>query len=237
MKLLRYATLAFSLVFTSSVAVKAQSVDDIIKKYVEAKGGTENWKKVKSIKMTGAINAGGQEMQVTQTVVLGKASRMDMTIAGMANYQIVTTKDGWSYWPIGGMTKPEPMTEDEVKQSADELDLDGPLVNYKDKGNTVTLLGKDEIEGTECYKIKVVYKSGKEATLCIDASNYYLIREIAKVKADGKETEQTINFSNFKKLPEGILFPMTMGTGQGEIAFKTIDVNPTIDESIFKPKN
>ena len=93
------------------------------------------------------------------------------------------------------------------------------------------------MEGTECYKLKVTYKTGKEVTMCFDASNYYLIRQTEKLKANGKEMEQTVNLSNYKKLPEGIMVPMTMNMGQGEITFKTVEVNPTIDESIFKPKN
>jgi len=223
--------------FACITAVKAQSADDIIKKHIDAKGGADNWKKVKSMKMVGSMNAGGQEMQMVFTRVQDKAFRMDMTIAGMENYNIVTDKEGWAYFPVGGQTKPEAMTADDVKQSADELDIQGPLVNYKEKGNTVTLIGKDDIEGTECYKLKVIYKSGKEVTMCIDASNYYLIRQIEKMKANGKEIEQTVNLSNYKKLPEGIMFPMTMNFGQGEVTFKSVEVNPNIDESIFKPKN
>jgi len=236
MKLIKFSVLALTLSFACFNA-NAQTADDIIKKNIEANGGMENWKKVKSVKMSGSINAQGQEIQITRTVVQDKASRMDMTIAGMANYQIITDKEGWAYFPIGGQTKPEAMTADDVKQSADELDVQGPLVNYKEKGNTVTLIGKDDIEGTECYKLKVTFKSGKEATLCIDASSYYLIRETAKIKANGKETEQTMNFSNYKKLPEGVTMPMTMSMDMGEMTFKSIEINPTIDESIFKPKN
>ncbi len=237
MKSIRFTILALIMSFACQNAAKAQSADDIVKKHIEAKGGLENWQKVKSMKMVGSINAGGQEIEMTLTRVQDKASRMDMKMAGMENYQIVTTKEGWQYFPIGGQTKPEAMTDDEVKQSADELDIQGPLVNYKEKGNTITFLGKDDVEGTECYKLKVTYKTGKEVTMCFDASNYYLIRQTEKLKANGKEMEQTVNLSNYKKLPEGIMVPMTMNMGQGEITFKTVEVNPTIDESIFKPKN
>jgi len=217
--------------------VKAQNADEIIKKHLEAIGGLDNWKKVQSLKMTGSINAQGQELIITRTVVQNKAYRMDLTIAGMENYQIVTTTEGWNFFPVGGQTKPEAMTADEVKESATELDLQGPLVNYKEKGITVTYLGKDDIEGTECYKLKVTYKDGKETTMCFDASNYYMIREVQKMKANGKEMEMTMNFSNFKKIDGGIVMPMTLGTEQGNVILKTIEINPKLDDATFKPKS
>jgi hypothetical protein len=238
MKSLRFSILALIISFACFSAAKAQSADDIVNKHIEAKGGIENWKKVKSMKMVGTVNANGQEIEMTLTRVQDKAFRMDMTVAGMANYQIVTAKEGWQYFPIGGQTKPEAMTADEVKQSADDLDIQGPLINYKEKGNTITFLGKDDVEGTECYKLKVIYKSGKEVTMCFDASNYYLIRQTEKEKMNGKEVEQITSFSNYKKLPEGVLVPMTMGSSMGgDMTFKTVEINPAIDESIFKPKN
>jgi outer membrane lipoprotein-sorting protein len=237
MRIIQLSIVALITSMLSLSTAKAQNADEIVKKHIEAIGGIENWKKVQSVKMVGSINAQGQELTITRTVVQDKAFRMDMTIAGMENYQIVTTTEGWNYFPVGGQTKPEAMTADEVKESAIELDIQGPLVNYKEKGITITYLGKDDIEGTECYKLKITYKDGKETTMCFDASNYYLIREVQKLKANGKEMQVTMNFSNFKKMDIGILMPMTLGTDQGNITLKTIEINPKLDESTFKPKS
>ena len=237
MKFMQFSLMALLMGILSISNVKAQNADEIIKKHLEAIGGLDNWKKVQSLKMTGSINAQGQELIITRTVVQNKAYRMDLTIAGMENYQIVTTTEGWNFFPVGGQTKPEAMTADEVKESATELDLQGPLVNYKEKGITVTYLGKDDIEGTECYKLKVTYKDGKETTMCFDASNYYMIREVQKMKANGKEMEMTMNFSNFKKIDGGIVMPMTLGTEQGNVILKTIEINPKLDDATFKPKS
>ena len=237
MKFMQFSLMALLMGILSISNVKAQNADEIIKKHLEAIGGLDNWKKVQSLKMTGSINAQGQELIITRTVVQNKAYRMDLTIAGMENYQIVTTTEGWNFFPVGGQTKPEAMTADEVKESATELDLQGPLVNYKEKGITVTYLGKDDIEGTECYKLKVTYKDGKETTMCFDASNYYMIREVQKMKANGKEMEMTMNFSNFKKIDGGIVMPMTLGTEHGNVILKTIEINPKLDDATFKPKS
>ena len=113
--------------------------------------------------------------------------------------------------------------------------MQGPLVDYQAKGNKIAYLGKDQVEGTDCHKLKVTYPNGKEETVYIDASNFYHIRSVEKIQANGKEEEVTSNYGNFQKLPEGIFWPMSLDNGVGPIALKTVEVNKPIDESMFKP--
>ncbi len=235
MRNFRLSVLAVALVLAGAFTAKAQTADEIISKHMAAIGGLDNWKKVKSMKMTGSVNAGGTELPVTITTVAGKGSRMEFSISGMTNYTIITPTKGWGYFPVQGQTKPEALPEEQVKEGQDQLDIQGPLVDYKTKGNKVTYVGKDDVEGTDCYKLKIVYASGKEETMYIDASNYYHIRSVDKVKANGKEMEQTVNYSNYQKLPEGIVFPMTIESGNGPVALKSVEINKPVDESIFKP--
>jgi outer membrane lipoprotein-sorting protein len=129
------------------------------------------------------------------------------------------------------------MTADQVKQSQDQLDVQGELIDYTAKGTKIAFVGKDDMEGTEVFKLRLTDKEGKEKTLFFDAENYYLLREVEKMKADGKEIEATVNFSNYQKLPEGIVVPMTVDSEMGPVSMKSIEVNPTVDESIFKPSN
>jgi hypothetical protein len=107
-------------------------------------------------------------------------------------------------------------------------------VDYKDKGHTIELVGKEDVEGTECFKLKVTLKGGNIRTLFFDPSSFYMIREVAKMKANGQEGEQTVNFSNFQKLPEGIVVPWSIGTPFGELKVEKYEVNSKIDPSLFK---
>jgi len=150
------AAIAISCIAASA---RAQTADEIINKHVEAMGGLENWKKVNSTVLTGSINQGGTELPVTVTTLNGKGFRMEMTMSGMVNYQILTPTAGWTYFPAFGQPKPEATTDADVKESQDQLDaMMDPLIDYKSKGCSVTYLGKDQVEGTECHKLKVVQK-------------------------------------------------------------------------------
>lgn len=236
MKFLKTSVLALSMI-AGSVATFAQSAEEIVAKHIEAIGGADKWKSVNSIKASGNISAQGMEIPVTLTIVNKKAFRMDLTIMGMANYQILTDKEGWMYFPVQQQQKPEPMTADMVKQGQDQLDIQGEFVDYKAKGKKIEFIGKDDMEGTEVLKVKLTDKNGKEKTVFFDPASYYILREIEKVQADGKEEESVVSYSNYKKLPEGIVYPMTVEAPQGPVTFTTVEVNPKIDESIFKPSN
>lgn len=211
----------------------AETADEVIQKYIKAVGGQDNWKKVNTLKMTGTMTAQGAEVTVTTTKVNGKALRLDIAVMGMNGYQILTTKDGWTYMPFAGQTKPEALTDDQVKQSQDQLDVRSELFTYKEKGDKVELLANDKVDGNDCYKVKLTDKDGNEETIYFDAKTYYEVK--ATIKAKGQDQEVATTFADYQKQDGGIVVPMKSGTVQGDITFKTIEVNKPVDDSIFKP--
>jgi hypothetical protein len=236
MKGLRYSIVAAAMVAGSFGSVKAQTADEIVQKHITAIGGADNWKKINSMRMTGSISAQGVELPIVLTMIPNKAERVEFTLNGITGYSIITKTEGWSYVPFAGQQKPEALPAEALKDAQESLDIQ-PLIDYKTKGNKITFLGKDDVEGTEVYKVKLVYKSGKEETMYFDASNYYHIKSVEKSKANGKEVEQVSTYSNYTKLPEGIVYPMNMDTGEGPMTVKSVEINKPVDEKIFKPSN
>jgi hypothetical protein len=236
MKALRIALLGFLTAFTFGAT--AQTADEIIQKHIAAIGGADAWNKVTSIKQEGTMMVNGTiPVTIAITALKDKGMRMDISAMGQSGYQIMTPTAGWGYMPFQGQTKAEPVTEDQVKESADAFDMQGPLLDYAKKGHTISLLGKDDVEGVEAYKVQMVQKSGKVQTMFIDPKTYYIIRTITKVKANGQEMDQVVNMANYTKLPEGIFVPMSITQGEGEIVMSKVTINPPVDEKIFKPSN
>jgi outer membrane lipoprotein-sorting protein len=217
--------------------LSAQTVDEIVSKHIEAIGGADNWKKVNSLVMEAGISTGGMDIPVTISRVNNKAMRQEFTVMSMTGYTIITNEGGWSFNPMQGQSKAEAMSADEIKAAQDGLDLQGDLLDYASKGHTVTLLGKEDIDGTSCYKLKLTRKSGRETVYCIDSKTYYCIQEQSAVSMNGQEIQQVMKLSNFTKLPEGITMPMTMENGMvpAPININKVTVNPTLSESLFKP--
>jgi hypothetical protein len=225
------SAVAFGLMTINSYA---QKQEEIVSKHIEAIGGKDNWSKVKSIRSEATMKAQGAEIKMTFIQVDKKAMRQNISLMGMEGYSIITEKEGWSFMPFQGQTKPEPMTADDVKNSQDDLYLQDKFLTYKELGSKLEYLGKDDMDGTECFKFKMTDKSGEETTYFLDASSYLTIKQTSKIKADGKEMENSTLFSNYKKLPEGILYPMTIGGGWGDAEYTKVEINPVIDEKEFK---
>ena len=234
MKHLRIAlfTLTSFIAFNAS----AQTVDEVIDKHIEAMGGKEKLAGLKSLRMETNLSVQGMDIPVIQTRVHNVGQRVDISAMGMEGFVITTPTAGWTFMPFMGQTAAEAMPEDQVKESVDELDLQGSLLNYKEKGHTVELVGKEAVDGTEAYKIKLTTKGGKVRTFFIDPKNYYIIRTVAKATVNGQEQEVTINFADFKKTEEGYVFPHSIGGafGQGDMTVTKIEVNKPVDEKIFK---
>ena len=218
-------------IFLIAVAGYAQTADEIINNHIKAIGGKEAWQKVNTVKMDAVINANGTEINLTMAIEQDKGSRQAISFAGLQGYTIYTPTNGWNYFPWQGHVKPEAITPEEVKESQDNLDAQGALINYKEKGHTAEYVGNDDYEGTECYKLKLTQKSGKVVTYYIDPSNYFIIHSVTITKANGAENEIKNNFSNYQKLPEGIWMPMKIDN----VKIKKVQINVPIDDSTFKP--
>ena len=236
MKLIRTSAIAIMAMLVS-VFTFAQTAEEIVAKHIEAVGGAAAWKKVNSIYYEGKMTVQGAEINVTITALNGKGSRQNISVMGMTGYQIVTPTAGWNFMPFQGQTTAEPMTADELKQSADDLDVQGKLVDYKSKGHTVEYLGKDDVEGTECFKLKITTKAGNVETVFIDPKSYYIVRSVVKRTANGQESDVQSDLSNFQKLPEGIVVPFSITLPFGEMVISKAEVNKQVDESTFKPSN
>jgi len=236
MKLIRTSAIAIVAMLVS-VFTFAQTAEEIVAKHIETIGGAAAWKKVNSFYYEGKMTVQGAEVNVTLTTLNGKGVRQNISVMGMTGYQIITPTAGWNFMPFQGQTTVEAMTADELKQSADDLDVQGKLIDYKSKGNTVEYLGKDDVEGTECFKLKITTKVGNVETIFIDPKSYYIVRSVVKRTANGQESDVPTNLSNYKKLPEGIVIPFSITLPFGELVISKAEVNKQVDESTFKPSN
>ena len=231
MKKLSLLFVALATCFTS---LQAQSVDEVINSHVAAMGGKEKMESLKSVKMTGSMSTQGIDISMTMTRSHMVGFRLDMDIMGTSNYQLMNTTEGWVFFPIQGMTEPKKMEEDQFKSASSQLDIQGALLNYKEKGNQVELVGKEKLDNSEAYKLKVTMKSGKETTYYLDAKTYYLVKTVSKQNVQGQEMEMETTFSDFKQTADGYWFPYTTTSMQGTITFDKIEPNVKVEDSIFK---
>jgi len=181
---------------------------------------------------------GGIEIPFIQMAKRPEKIRMEGTFQGLTFIQTFNGTEGWGLNPFAGVTDPQPMSADEVKGMHYQADMDGMLWNWKEKGYTVTFEGKDDMEGTSCFKIKVDTKEGDSFTYYIDADSYLLLRSNTKMKVMENETESDVYFSNYMMV-EGIAVPAKIETKMkdqlmGTLVIENVELNTELDDTLFE---
>lgn len=227
-----------------AVSAPAQTVDEIVAKNIAARGGLEKIKAVQSMRMSGKTTIGpGGEAPMTIELKRPHKARLDVTVQGMTLTQAYDGKNGWQINPFGGGHNAEPMSPEDLKDAEEQADLDGPLVDWKDKGHKVELVGKDKVEGTDAFKLKVTLKNGNVQYIYLDADSYLDIKTEEKrtIRGTEMETEQTIG--DYKEVA-GLMIPHSLETGakghpeKQKITIEKVETNIPIDDSRFEmPKS
>ena len=219
----------------TTLNVAAQTADEIIAKNVEAMGGAAKIASLKTVKKTGNLSMQGMDIPMVFTVSQMKGFRLDVEVMGTSNYQIITPEKAFMFFPIQQMTEPKEMDTETVKGMQAALDIQGSLINYKDKGATVEFIGTEKVDGADAYKLKMTGKSGKTSFHFIDVKTNRLVKTSAKAAGpDGVEIDVESIYSNYKQNADGYWFAYATSTPQGPVVFDKIESNVVVDENIFK---
>jgi outer membrane lipoprotein-sorting protein len=218
---------------------RAQTVDEILAKHFETMGGLEKIKALNTMRITGTMMVGpGMEAPLTMERKRPGKRRLEFSIQGMTGIQAFDGEKAWSLMPFMGKKDPELASEEDSKQEKEDADFDGPLVDYKAKGHTVELAGKEPVEGADAYKLKITKKNGDIEYYFLDAETYLLVKNEGKVKRRGTEVEGEGTWSDYKDV-DGYMMPFTMeqgikGTPQKQrMTFSKIELNVPLDDSRF----
>lgn len=214
----------------------AQTVDEIADKHVAAMGGMDKLNGVSTLVTDRSLAVQGMEIPTKTTLVIGKSLRSESTIMGNSMIQVIDDQKGWMIRPtmMGGTGEPEEMPADQIKQQLSQLDPFGGLINYKEKGNKVELIGKEKLDKKDVYHLKLTTKDGQVIEEFLDANTYL----VSKVKANMNGQDGEITFSDYKDY-EGIKFAGSMDITNPQMGVMTfitnkVVINSKVDDAIFK---
>src|SRR5262245_50198097 len=205
-----FGILVLALLAPMAAIAAEPTADELIAKNIAAKGGMEKLKSVKSMRATGKMmGMQGMEFPFVMTNKRPKSTRIEFTFQGMTGMQVYDGKTAWMSRPFMGKKEPEVMPPDQAKDMEEQADFDGPLVDYKEKGNTIELVGKEQVEGADAYKIKVTLKNGDVRTIYLDAETFLEIKVESKRMVRGTEVEGESYLSDYKEV-EGMMMAHVM---------------------------
>src|SRR6202790_5230538 len=229
-----------SLVFVllSPLASVAQTVDEVIAKNVQAHGGTEKLKAVQSIRSTGTFTQGSFRAGFLQENQRPDKVREEFSVQGLTQIQAYDGKTGWQISPFGGRKDPELLSQDDLKSLVVDEDIDGPLMEYKEKGHKAELVGHDSMEGTDCFKIKLSMKNGDVRYYYLDADSYLELKVEIQTTIRGALQESELYYGDYEQV-NGIYYPFVVEQAQKgsstrtQITVQKIEQNVAMDDAHF----
>ena len=242
----KYSILLAIVLMSGWATLHAQTADEIINNYFENTGGVDAWRAVEGMRMKAKVNQGGMEIPLEIVRLKDGRQMTSVTFQGLELKQGVF--DGEVLWGTNMMTqKAEKSDAEATEMMKKEMnDFPDPFLDYQDKGYTVELMGKEDFNGTETFKIKLVKEpvtvDGEEVQnvsyYFFETENFVPIAihsEIKQGQAKGMMSE--ITFSDYQEV-EGLYMPFTMsqgvkGQGGQPVTMDSIELNPEVSDSDF----
>lgn len=220
----------------------AWTVDDLVARNIEARGGLAALRAVQSVKASGQLNFSQGDFSIDLSYAsLQERGAGIRSEAGLQGLTQVTAYDGSAAWridPFQGRRDPERLSDEDRKDLELQADIDGPLVDWQQKGHRVEYLGTEEMDGTEAHKLKLTLKNGDIQYRLLDPDHFLEILVIDQVKRRGIERETETELGNYEKVG-GVYWPFASASGpkggqrNQKITLDKLEVNVEIDDAQF----
>jgi len=236
---MRHAVIVLMAVSCLIVAARAQTAEELVSRNIQAKGGIDKIKAIKTLRMTGRLAAGGGfTFGVGQENQRPNLIRQTFSLQGMTAVQAYDGSVGWQIQPFQGHKDPELMGEDDLRDLLLDSDFDGPLVESREKGNVVEYLGHGVVDGDDALRLKVTLKNNDIIYYYLDPDTYLEIRKEIQQFIRGSLRERIVDLGSYKPVA-GVMVPFSLSLGQKDnpgaqtVTVLKVDANVPIDSADF----
>ena len=223
------------LLFFFTAGAQDLSLDDLLLKHYKAMG-FENLQTVNTIIMTGTMI---QQDAMPVKIIRKRPDQylMEFDIQDITAYQGYDGQTAWWTTPWTGNPKPQLMPEDRAREMKTRADFDGLLYNWKAKGHTVEIVGRDSVEKAPVYKLKITKKDGGTEFLFMDAAKFIILKRLYHRMVRGQEVAMENYFRDYRPV-QGVMFSFTQDTQYGgqpynSLQLDAIELNKPVDARVF----
>jgi outer membrane lipoprotein-sorting protein len=218
----------------------AQTIDEIVALHAAARGSAEQWRAVRTLRMTGRALAGpGREALVTREIKRPDRIRTEFTFQGITGVFAFDGKRGWQVSPLTGVLDPQLMEPGDTMVAMQQIDVDGALVSARKQGAKLVLIGHETVAGRDALRIRVTPKTGPEQEQFLDAGTFLILRSDSTRQVGGRAVVVETTFGDYRSVG-GLTLPHAIEMGARDrpqrvrIIVENIEVNPPIDDTRFK---
>lgn len=213
----------------SATAADTMTADALVAKTLEASGGADKLRAIKTMHIVGRLRLGGGIEAKTESFAIAPDKiRFEFSLQGLTAVNAWDGKQAWAIQPFQGRRDPQKTSDDDAKSLILAADIAGPLIDWKAKGSRIEYLGTEDIDGTDAHKLRVTFKNGDSRVSFIDPDHFLEIRIEDHQIIRGQEQVNTTDLGEYAMV-NGVYFPFE----QGQNHIESIEVNTPIDASIF----
>jgi photosystem II stability/assembly factor-like uncharacterized protein len=221
----------------------AATLDDILAKNLAARGGEAKLRELKTLRLTGRVMLGGGNFSLEaawgQIQKRPGLVRSEITVQGLTQIGAYDGREGWTVSPFQGRRDAERATTDDARTSAQQAELDGPLVGWRAKGHRLEYLGTEDTDGTLALKLRVNRKDGDVQYVYLDPDSYLEIRITTVHKVRGAEEITESDLGGYQQVA-GVWLPFAIESGskggprQLRVIVERAEANVALDDAAFK---
>lgn len=210
-----------------------QSVDQIVQKNIEAKGGLERLKAIQTIKQTATLSMQGTEAAVTMYSKRPNMTRQEISVNGQL---VVSAFDGLTPWILNPNVSPKAVvvTGPQAALIKQQSNFDSQLMDYKALGLTVAMSGFEMMGDRRVVHLRLTSPDGQRSDLYLDAETYLearLTTQTGPVRLDQE-------ISDYRE-HDGVKVPflirtLTNSVLQSELKVQKVEFNVKVDDALFK---
>jgi photosystem II stability/assembly factor-like uncharacterized protein len=231
----------------ANVEPPSPHLDEIVARYVQARGGAARLHAIRSLRLTGTARFGGDgdftieaSFAVAEKRLDGTRGRIrqEVSFQGLTGVDAYDGTEGWSTEPWEGRRDPFRKSADEAKLLAHDADFDGPLVDWREKGHHVDYLGTEELDGTSAHKLRIVRKDGDVEYRYLDPDAFLEIRIVTESHVRGVEQITETDVGDYEQVA-GVYLPFSMESGRKgaprttHITIERAEANVDLDDGQF----
>ncbi|HJT99473.1 MAG TPA: hypothetical protein VJ696_14240 [Rhodanobacteraceae bacterium] len=236
---MRPRTLCLLVSLAAAPLAHAVTVDELLAKNLEARGGADKVAAIHTLKSEGKLLFGGQfELALTQYQKAPDLVRVEASVQGLTAVQAWDGKEAWQISPFQGRKDPEKMSADDAKSMSDDAPIAGALIGARERGAKIDYLGTEDVDGTEAHKLKVTLKNGDVEYVYLDPDHFLEIRTVAQRSVRGTRVETVTDYGDYEEVA-GVYFPFSLASenrGDGNRSQTTIEhaeANVALDDALF----
>jgi len=234
---MRKAALTLILALVSATA-GAQTVEQIVARYLDARGGIERLRAVRSLRLSGRMVLPGLAAPFVLELKRPDLMRTEFTVEDRPAVRAYDGKTAWMLLPLPGES-PRPMSSEDAADAKAQADVDlSPLVDSESKGFTVELAGRERRGGRDTWKLVVRGGGGSPRALFLDTETHLVVQTEEERTVGGKTIRFATEVGEHRTVG-GIVFPHQIDLGpvgspeRQRLVFERIEINPLLDDARF----